>query len=525
MCKKHQIKGLVCWMSFFAYNVFLTSFNVSAQTWIKYYPIYGNSGITPAIETYDKGFYVAESDGAYGHIRIYKTDVNGNILWQRSISNYLQSPQIGGIAKTTDGGLLITGAITILDTANDNFLLKLNACGQVEWSKIYALNRYSIGGPVYVATNGDIMVSSFIDIGINYYNEWIFRTDSNGNLKWQYFDNVFLSNMFIDKNENTISTGRVYLSYPNNPNIEYIKSAINKIDTSGLLVWSSNYSVINHVNCSGAASIQTADNGYLTVGERRDLRSTTAALFLIKYDSVGKPEWGRLFGDTTKIENPLNILTMNDSTYLVSAFSDKGTNDNRADLKLFKINAQGRVLKEVTYPNKGNDWTMYNLTSTNDNKYLIAGEYIGGSMFLLKFNSDLLSDTFYSNDKNKYDYLCGHPINPDTIIYLSTDTVHIKVPTHGAGIEPKKYGSNRFYAFPNPTNDKINIDYKLQNDAEVQLEILNLQGQVVFSHNYGKQPCGEHVDEFDAQALAPGIYIYKLNIDGSNYHNKFVKKW
>ena len=71
-------------------------FNSSGQSkqWAKHYFVAGGDVLSWGIETYDKGFYIAGVDNntTYFDIRIYKTDVNGNILWQRIISD---SAQIG----------------------------------------------------------------------------------------------------------------------------------------------------------------------------------------------------------------------------------------------------------------------------------------------------------------------------------------------------------------------------------------------------------------------------------------------
>jgi len=74
--------------------------------WIKEYPITVGGGFVTsenwAFETYDKGFLLA-TDYQHG-IMIYKTDVNGNILWKRNFSQGSLNPQLGGIAATPDGG-------------------------------------------------------------------------------------------------------------------------------------------------------------------------------------------------------------------------------------------------------------------------------------------------------------------------------------------------------------------------------------------------------------------------------------
>src|SRR5207244_5398114 len=147
---------------------------------------------------------------------------------------------------------------------NENFLMKLNPCGEMEWCKIYDLNQYSIGGPVVIFNNGDFGVSSLVTINKdtihNYYNSWIFRTDSRGNIKWQNFDNLNLSEkgLFLDKNENILATGNIYLPYPEiSNNIFFIKCALNKTDSMGKRLWQSEYIRAKHIDANGYANIHT----------------------------------------------------------------------------------------------------------------------------------------------------------------------------------------------------------------------------------------------------------------------------
>ena len=64
---------------------------------------------------------------------LIKTDINGNVLWDKKFGNGIYECYILGIDKTFDGGLIISGGIASIDKMHDPMFIKLNACGEVEW--------------------------------------------------------------------------------------------------------------------------------------------------------------------------------------------------------------------------------------------------------------------------------------------------------------------------------------------------------------------------------------------------------
>jgi alkaline phosphatase D len=79
-------------------------------------------------------------------------------------------------------------------------------------------------------------------------------------------------------------------------------------------------------------------------------------------------------------------------------------------------------------------------------------------------------------------------------------------------------------AYPNPTNDVLNINYALNNKAMVEISLFDIKGSKVNGYKIGSQNAGIYTYSFDVNALAKGIYFYKINIDGTSISSgKFVK--
>lgn len=76
--------------------------------------------------------------------------------------------------------------------------------------------------------------------------------------------------------------------------------------------------------------------------------------------------------------------------------------------------------------------------------------------------------------------------------------------------------------YPNPFNPVTSIAFNLPRQSNVQLEIINIQGQVVDVVNNGTLPAGYHEFEYDASSLSSGVYFYRLITDDSSQSRKMV---
>lgn len=79
-----------------------------------------------------------------------------------------------------------------------------------------------------------------------------------------------------------------------------------------------------------------------------------------------------------------------------------------------------------------------------------------------------------------------------------------------------KYDKEMFSIYPNPANDKINIDLK---DIG-KIEIIDLEGNVIFKKDILKAG----VNEIDISHFSSGTYIIKYYSNKEVYFNKFIKK-
>lgn len=78
--------------------------------------------------------------------------------------------------------------------------------------------------------------------------------------------------------------------------------------------------------------------------------------------------------------------------------------------------------------------------------------------------------------------------------------------------------------FPNPSRGKVFLDLTMEQSEGVSIEIRNLHGAVLMQQHLGRLAKGNHVLALSSQteALAKGVYIYKLAIDKETISGKIV---
>lgn len=65
--------------------------------------------------------------------------------------------------------------------------------------------------------------------------------------------------------------------------------------------------------------------------------------------------------------------------------------------------------------------------------------------------------------------------------------------------------------FPNPAAHKLNAQYALENEAQVSISLVDLQGREIAKADRGVQPAGLYVLQLDVTSIPAGIYLLKMD--------------
>ena len=109
---------------------------------------------------------------------------------------------------------------------------------------------------------------------------------------------------------------------------------------------------------------------------------------------------------------------------------------------------------------------------------------------------------------------------------MAIDRIYFTDTAVKAGIKlPENEDISICNAFPNPFANKTTIQYRLQNEGQVSLNVYDLNGKMVSQLLNANQEAGIHEVTFDASRLYNGIYVYRLkSADGVNTGRLILEK-
>jgi PKD domain/Secretion system C-terminal sorting domain len=74
--------------------------------------------------------------------------------------------------------------------------------------------------------------------------------------------------------------------------------------------------------------------------------------------------------------------------------------------------------------------------------------------------------------------------------------------------------------YPNPTEEKLNLEVELNKEVQIQVILCSVDGRVIESREVTIK---NGIVEFNIQSFAPGLYILKLMVGGDIRNTRFIK--
>lgn len=410
-------------------------------------------------------------------IFLAKYDSDGNFLWARSPEGQ-GCERAESVAADSYGNVYMTGyywqqditfgenTLTSQGGSFDGFLTKYDADGNVVWAE-------RIGG-----SQIDLCEDVFVDAQ----------------------DNILVTGSF----ENAAQFGENTVVSPNEATYQEIFAA--KYDSEGNNVWAECALVPYFGNyASGNGIVSDAEgNVYITgyfqyslaFGEDTLGNAGNIGIFLAKYDSMGTPLWGRSPGGTA---NDYGVDVCVDgggrvfvTGYFTSSFLNFGTfpavNSNTGYNEIFiaAYNSAGDAIWAEAMGGQDDDYGM-NLASGLNNEVYLAGYF--GSYSLDFSNTSLVNS-------GSYDF------------YLAELSYDNALPTQTIE-DPSEVG-----IFPNPFYNTLNV----VTAGPTTIEIYDVWSQRVFEKRFTQTTA------LDLSELANGVYLYKVNRQGTVSTGKIIKE-
>nr|NQU89455.1 T9SS type A sorting domain-containing protein [Bacteroidota bacterium] len=483
------------------------------------------------IEHYDKGYLISAQYDDLGWL--VKTDINGNVLWNKVLGEY--SDQIITEKTLIDelGSLFLFGIMVQDIEPFWPLVIKLNACGEKQWCKLLYQNDYEYGSFIdaLFLENGDLLALANMPDEEQYDMIFLICFSNDGEYKWEksfaskvnypHFG-MRLGNRIQITNNMYIISGYVYSPYPNgDTNHFYQRPMYIGIDDEFNEQWVIEYGISDSLLGKALTSIAVNDSLFLGIGIYK--HSGFYDAWAMYYNNKGEEVENFIFTNSMfdpQIEKTAfyDIQNINDSLFLAaSGFCYQGNDDNITGEIIFDI--AGNISKYEIRDGIKNG-TRY-LIKTFDGKYVIATSSVDNNLnrdvYIYKINENLEQDTIYPGNYT-YDSLCDHTIESGVIDLAGCDIITSigEIPT----LEEYRENMQKISitASPNPSNTgEVLLEFE---NTEIlpaspplipprggtvpSLIVYNMLGKKVHEERVYRYQCAARIDVSDWPA---GMYV------------------
>ena len=266
--------------------------------------------------------------GNHGIMDIWaiRTDVHGNLLWQKALGG--TSIDYGlGARGTPDGGCVIVGETWSNDGDvsgyhgnTDMWVVRLDSAGNILWQKCLGGTGFEDGRRVDLTHDGGFVIAgrassldgdvSNLIGGLDY---WVVKLSGNGSLVWEKTygsaGSDFAFSISRTKDDGFVVAGWSFYDPKANGNYE----SILKIDKHGVQQWTAPPSITFD-------AIETSGNGYVTIsGEGGDYN-------INKLSDTGGTVWTKSMGGSG-LEQPWAIIEAKDGGSVIAGTTESNCGD------------------------------------------------------------------------------------------------------------------------------------------------------------------------------------------------------
>jgi hypothetical protein len=500
-------------------SLFHTPGLVGQARWVHTYHENEDVIIHSIMESYDKGYLISGKHGPnYSKYNwLIKTDINGEVLWEKTIGNGVNSIALLDLEQDEFGKTYLGGLTKAYDPNGDPIILKLNPCGEKEWCRIfYTENNYDDSPCLIVTPKGDVVSV------LMYTNPepWVERIclaklSPDGELIWKHCyttsdtsqRNEEIYDIMITPDSGFLLTGDCYYEDPTVPNKWWLHPYYLKVDSLGNFEWETVvYKETEQEGGNTFSTVVSPDSQFFYSSGRHnyneedysspcliklDLQGNLISVHDIVYGyKEGKLSYAQFINDTT-IAASAGWGNTDDSLWSRAVIID--TLGNLLNSTILVQDLYTSIL-EVAFNGK-----LVYASNTEQN-----GEF---DCFLTKLNQNLEQDSIYTRTF-VYDSLCPYQIVSDTIVQDDCGLI-VGIEEQGGG---EAGGQGGMEIFPNPASGEIHVRLNMDDgrfNRDLKLNIYD-----IFGRN-APIPCpsppvggkGEWLWTVNVSSLSPGIYF------------------
>lgn len=288
-------------------------------------------------ETSDGGFIIVGGTYSYGSgaedIYLMKTNASGNLAWHKVFGG--SNPDWGSaVRETSDDGYIIAGGTYSAGAGKEDlYLLKIDAHGNKIWEKTFGGSESDWGNSLCEAPDGGYLVAGYSEsFGGAGQDVYLVKTDPYGNKVWEKTfggnDSDWAQSVCLASDGGYIIAGGTYSAGSGGKDIYLLK-----VSTSGSKVWERTFGgdYWDEANCV----LPTTDGGYIITGHTDSLSTDSLDAYLLKTDAYGNKEWDKSFGGDYW-DDGHSVCETEDGGYLVAGYTES-YGAGRGDIYLAKL--------------------------------------------------------------------------------------------------------------------------------------------------------------------------------------------
>lgn len=519
------------------------------QVWERTYSHPWNVTVQQIKESYDNGYIIGSviSVGSFYKIGwIIKTDVNGNILWEKEFGTVSEGWGLWGFDNTPDGGIVVVGSTDSLNNSVSRvnpFVLKLDACANPEWCRIFLPGNENPNMGIKILSLTDNTVTALFYLkpnGQSYQSPWLYHLDETGSILWEqgYLQNdpqvtsYYARSLILTPENNYLITGTCYAPDSGQGNIFHPRPLLILADSSGEAMWEIPWMVNTTFTGEGFQSICSDNNIYSAISKyARDPDPTNSAPCMIKTSMQGIPLSYKKTVDPINFGKASTITKISDTVLFLGGTYSEGYSFT-PNLSAFKVDTLGNVRKEKILCHS--DWLPMDAILTKDNKYLITAKDEENNAYVIKLwklNANLEFDSIYTRPFT-YDSLCPYPITSSTLSFPCDVVTAVQEPAFNTE-------RVKMLVYPNPGSEIITVRMPecIQKPSQtehfnvitvfhkwtkdLQLQVFDLFGKLVDQKTI--KPDEKEIS-LNVTSWNPGVYFFRLIYgDTMVASEKFVK--
>ena len=345
------------------------------------------------------------------------------IQWQKCLGGAADDKG-NSIKQTNDGGYIVlattesnNGDVIGWHGNRDCWVTKLNSLGTIQWQKCIGGAGNDLGNDIILTSDGGFMIAGDTDSndgdvtgnhgagsGSGYYDAWLVKLSSTGNIQWQKcFGGAANETAFEVKQ--TPDGGYIFCGRTNLSNGD-VTGFHGGSGSDFWIVKTNSIGTIQWQKCLGGTGddqsrsiTKTNDGGYIVTGYTVSFNGDVTGnngfndIWVVKLSSTGIIQWQKCYGGSGT-ETSSKIISTMDGGYLISGSTDtnggnvSGFNGGPNDIWILKINSTGILQWQKCIGGASSEF-ITNSFQLNNGNYSLMGytnsssftNYYGGTFF------------------------------------------------------------------------------------------------------------------------------------------------